>query len=182
MERCQLPGFYLGESAVWDDLYTKYYRLVVHVVRSKNIPRDDIPDVAQETWLRAYDRRTCFDARNSQSDESLAKQFSAWIGVLSAHEAINWHRRQKQHKLTASAGDLDLTALSRVCRVLFENDLAERRFDLDTVEGLSDEESFVLHQQQQGRILKEIAETLGTSQATVYRVSKRAKEKLLASF
>lgn len=77
-----------GESAAFGVLVERYQRRVVGVALAVVHNQDDAVELAQETFVRAYENLSKFESRSS---------FSTWLYRIAANLAIDFWRREGRH-------------------------------------------------------------------------------------
>jgi RNA polymerase sigma-70 factor, ECF subfamily len=77
-----------GDSAAFGVLVERYHRLVVGVALAVVHNQDDAIELAQETFVRAYENLSKFESRSS---------FSTWLYRIAANLAIDFWRREGRH-------------------------------------------------------------------------------------
>lgn len=169
MDELDVEGMMAGVEAVWNGLMAGYHRLVVHILRNRNVPEDDVDDVAQEVWLKAYRSRGTFRREEAvRSGRTAAAVVKAWIVVMSHSCAINYHRRRIH--------DLLVTSGLNECAVPAPDEIA--RLLVDWVDGLTAEEESLIRLRCAGYTYEDIAERLRRPLSTVYRAVQEVRRKL----
>jgi RNA polymerase sigma-70 factor (ECF subfamily) len=77
-----------GDSAAFGVLVERYQRRVVGVAQAVVHNQDDAIELAQETFVRAYENLSKFESRSS---------FSTWLYRIAANLAIDFWRREGRH-------------------------------------------------------------------------------------
>lgn len=77
-----------GDSAAFGVLVERYQRRVVGVALAVVHNQDDAVELAQETFVRAYENLSKFESRSS---------FSTWLYRIAANLAIDFWRREGRH-------------------------------------------------------------------------------------
>jgi len=145
-----------GDREAFGILVERYQRRVVGVALAVVHNPEDALELAQETFVRAYENLASFESRSS---------FSTWLYRIAANLAIDLHRRERRHsfvrgeeadseidRLPSPTGDsfaeYSRGELNRRLRAALEELTPEHRavILLREVEGLSyDEISDILH-------------------------------------
>jgi RNA polymerase sigma-70 factor, ECF subfamily len=77
-----------GDSTAFGVLVERYQRRVVGVAQAVVHNQDDAIELAQETFVRAYENLSKFESRSS---------FSTWLYRIAANLAIDFWRREGRH-------------------------------------------------------------------------------------
>jgi RNA polymerase sigma-70 factor, ECF subfamily len=77
-----------GDKEAFGVLVERYQRRVVGVALAVVHNPDDALELAQETFVRAYENLRSFESRSS---------FSTWLYRIAANLAIDWRRREGRH-------------------------------------------------------------------------------------
>ncbi|HUY37430.1 MAG TPA: sigma-70 family RNA polymerase sigma factor [Candidatus Binataceae bacterium] len=77
-----------GDSEAFGVLVERYQRRVANVALSVVHNQDDAIELAQETFVRAYENLSKFESRSS---------FSTWLYRIAANLAIDFWRREGRH-------------------------------------------------------------------------------------
>ena len=77
-----------GDSEAFGILVERYQRRVVGVALAVVHNQDDAIELAQETFIRAYENLSKFESRSS---------FSTWLYRIAANLAIDFWRREGRH-------------------------------------------------------------------------------------
>lgn len=91
-----------GDASAFEVLVERYQRVVFTVAYRLTANREDARDVAQNAFLRAYERLDSFDP---------TRKFFSWIYRIAVNETLNFLRAQKPHEPidraipVAAAGD-----------------------------------------------------------------------------
>lgn len=79
-----------GDSQAFGALVERYQRRVVGVAQAVVHNQDDAVELAQETFIRAYENLAKFESRSS---------FSTWLYRIAANLAIDFRRREGRHTM-----------------------------------------------------------------------------------
>jgi len=79
-----------GDRGAFGMLVERYQRRVVGVAMAVAHNQDDAIELAQETFIRAYENLAKFESRSS---------FSTWLYRIAANLAIDFRRRESRHVL-----------------------------------------------------------------------------------
>jgi len=79
-----------GDSQAFGVLVERYQRRVVGVAQAVVHNQDDAVELAQETFVRAYENLAKFESRSS---------FSTWLYRIAANLAIDFRRREGRHQV-----------------------------------------------------------------------------------
>lgn len=77
----------LGETALYEIIMRRYNQRLYRAVRSILQDEDEIEDVMQDAYVRAYKNLASFEGRS---------QFSTWLTRIALHEAFARSRRNKR--------------------------------------------------------------------------------------
>ena len=94
-----------GERSAYGELVARYEKKLLRTIYRMVGNTQTAEDLAQETFLRAYDRLDRFD--NS-------KRFGPWLFQIGVNQAIDWLRRHRRHhqislsEMTRGEGELDV--------------------------------------------------------------------------
>ena len=92
-----------GDSQAFGALVERYQRRVVGVAQAVVHNQDDAVELAQETFVRAYENLSKFESRSS---------FSTWLYRIAANLAIDFRRREGRHQVLR--GEDAETEISRI--------------------------------------------------------------------
>jgi len=92
-----------GDSKAFSVLVERYQRRVAGVAMAVVHNQDDAMELAQETFVRAYENLAKFESRSS---------FSTWLYRIAANLAIDFRRREGRH--TVLRGEEAENELSRM--------------------------------------------------------------------
>lgn len=98
VERCRL-----GERSAFGELVDRHQAGLVRFARGMVHNEDDARDLAQETFVRAYQHLDRFDAR---------RRFSVWLYGIASHVCLDWLRRRKRRDVLDLRVDLPDTGPS----------------------------------------------------------------------
>ena len=79
-----------GDSEAFGALVERYQRRVVGVAQAVVHNQDDAVELAQETFVRAYENLAKFESRSS---------FSTWLYRIAANLSIDFRRREGRHQI-----------------------------------------------------------------------------------
>jgi RNA polymerase sigma-70 factor (ECF subfamily) len=79
-----------GDSQAFGALVERYQRRVVGVAQAVVHNQDDAIELAQETFVRAYENLSKFESRSS---------FSTWLYRIAANLSIDFRRREGRHQV-----------------------------------------------------------------------------------
>ena len=97
-----------GDTRAYEQLVVRYQRLVYHVLWSRGGDPQEIEDMAQETFMRAWERLHTFDP---------AQPFKAWIARVAANLAIDHYRARSRRPVLVELPDEETAAPpGRRCR------------------------------------------------------------------
>lgn len=92
-----------GDARAFGTLVERYQRRVVGVAIAVVHNQDDAVELAQETFIRAYENLDKFESRSS---------FSTWLYRIAANIAIDFRRREGRHTvLRGEEGEYELERL-----------------------------------------------------------------------
>jgi RNA polymerase sigma-70 factor (ECF subfamily) len=74
-----------GDGEAFGELVRRYQGPIFNLAARITGSADDAMDVAQTTFLKAYDRLESFDP---------SRRFFSWLYGIGVHEALNWRQRQ----------------------------------------------------------------------------------------
>ncbi len=166
-----------GEKAWFEILIRRYNQTLYRVIRGYHVSEDDIEDIMQETYLRAYERLDQFRGHSA---------FSTWLIRIGINEALQLKRKAKQvilnednYELTSKIKQFTDTqpmkSPNHDARALIEKVIDRLPEKYKTV--------FVLHELE-GLDHEEIAQCLDISQSNVkvrlFRARKMLKDELLS--
>ena len=75
-----------GSPGAFEELIFRYNARLYHFLRHKTHTDQDVEDLAQETFLKAFRNLDRFDPR---------RRFSTWLYTIAGRQAISRYRRQK---------------------------------------------------------------------------------------
>jgi len=79
-----------GDREAFGALIQRYQQRVAGVARALVHNPDDAVELAQETFIRAYQNLRSFEGRSS---------FSTWLYRIASNLAIDWRRRESRHSI-----------------------------------------------------------------------------------
>jgi len=91
-----------GDARAYEQLVVRYQRLVYHILWSRGGEPQEIEDMAQETFMRAWERLHTFDPTQS---------FKAWIARVATNLAIDYHRARSRRPTLVELPDEETTPL-----------------------------------------------------------------------
>lgn len=151
-----------GDSEAFGVLVERYQRRVVGVALSVVKNQDDAIELAQETFVRAFENLKKFESRSS---------FSTWLYRIAANLAIDFWRREGRHVvLRGEDADREIQRLPSLqgdsFKVVSSNELSERL--KKALEQLTPEHrAVILLREVEGLSYDEISETLQCPRGTV---------------
>lgn len=74
-----------GDLTAYETLVTRYQRLVYRVLWSRGTPADDIEELAQDTFVRAWERLSTYDTQ---------LPFKAWLVRVATNLSVDRYRAQ----------------------------------------------------------------------------------------
>ncbi|MGB2867856.1 MAG: RNA polymerase sigma factor [Bacteroidota bacterium] len=163
-----------GEKTAYELIMRKYNQRLFRIVRSYIVDKDEIEDVIQDAYVKAYEAMPRFEKRSS---------FSTWLIRITINEAL---ARVKQHKRRPhQLSDGSESAEQLVQASNKENPLgtlmnSELKDILEkAVDGLPEKyRSVFLMREIEGMSIVETSESLAISQTNVKVRLNRAKEML----
>jgi RNA polymerase sigma-70 factor, ECF subfamily len=75
----------LGETGAFDELYRMFAPLVHGIVLAR-VPFDDVDDIVQEVFMKAFEKISTLRDRNA---------VGAWLAMIARHSAVEFFRRKK---------------------------------------------------------------------------------------
>ena len=78
-----------GDSSAFEVLVQRYQRIVFSVAYRLTANQEDARDIAQNAFLRAYERLDSFDTN---------RKFFSWIYKIAVNESLNYRRAHKPHE------------------------------------------------------------------------------------
>jgi len=151
-----------GDRRAFGVLVERYQRRVVGVVLAVVRNPEDAVELAQETFIRAYQNLSKFEERAS---------FSTWLYRIAVNLAIDWRRRESRHvTLRGEEADAELERIPSVVGDAFKEtargEIAERiRGALDEL--TAEQRTVILLREVEGLSYDEIAEVLNCPRGTV---------------
>jgi RNA polymerase sigma-70 factor (ECF subfamily) len=88
-----------GDNAAFETLVHRYRRMVIGLIRRVTVATDDVEDLAQQAFMKAFINISKFQFRCS---------FSSWLVTIAINEARMWgrkHRRLREVPMTATDSD-----------------------------------------------------------------------------
>src|SRR6266700_1380568 len=89
-----------GDIAAYDDLVRRYQERIYATVYHMTANHEDANDLAQETFIKAYQARKSFKGDSS---------FFTWVYRIAINKTINF-LKQRKNKMHMSLNDLDFNA------------------------------------------------------------------------
>lgn len=90
-----------GDPRAYEQLVVRYQRLVFHVLWSRGGDPQDIEDLAQETFVRAWERLHTFDP---------ARSFKTWIAQVATNLTIDHYRARSRRPIFVDLADDETAA------------------------------------------------------------------------
>ena len=78
-----------GDTSAFDVLVQRYQRIVFSVAYRLTGDQEDARDIAQNAFLRAYERLDSYDP---------GRKFFSWIYKIAVNESLNFRRARKAHE------------------------------------------------------------------------------------
>lgn len=162
-----------GDSEAFGILVERYQRRVVGVALAVVHNQDDAIELAQETFIRAYENLSKFESRSS---------FSTWLYRIAANLAIDFWRREGRHVvLHGEDADNEISRLASAHGDSFKevsrSELSERL--KQALEELTPEHrAVILLREVEGLSYDEISEVLQCPRGTVMSRLHYAREHL----
>ncbi len=91
-----------GDTRAYEQLVVRHQRLVYHVLWSRGGDPQEIEDMAQETFLRAWERLHTFDP---------TQPFKAWIARVATNLAIDHYRARSRRPILVDLPDEETAPL-----------------------------------------------------------------------
>jgi len=151
-----------GDRQAFGVLVERYQRRVVGVVLAVVHNPEDAVELAQETFVRAYQNLTKFEERSS---------FSTWLYRIAVNLAIDWRRHESRHvTLRGEEAEAELSRIPSVVGDSFKEvargETAEKIRDaLDEL--TAEQRTVILLREVEGLSYDEIAEVLHCPRGTV---------------
>lgn len=162
-----------GDSEAFGILVERYQRRVVGVALAVVHNQDDAIELAQETFIRAYENLSKFESRSS---------FSTWLYRIAANLAIDFWRREGRHVvLHGEDADNEISRMASAHGDSFKevsrSELSERL--KQALEELTPEHrAVILLREVEGLSYDEISEVLQCPRGTVMSRLHYAREHL----
>lgn len=166
-----------GEPALFAQLYRRYYKRVFALAFGMTGRREQADDMAQEVFLRAYERLGTFGGNSS---------FATWLYRLAVNHCLNYCRSEHRHRnrmvgaedATSSANAPGPGAEENIASALWQDQVQIRvRRALQALK--PDARLLIVLKDVEGLSYEEIADRLNCSTGTVASGLSRAR-KLLA--
>jgi RNA polymerase sigma-70 factor (ECF subfamily) len=164
-----------GDTEAFGKLVERYQRRVIGVAMAVVHNQDDALELAQETFVRAYENLAKFESRSS---------FSTWLYRIAANLAIDFRRREGRYTvLRGEEGETELARLPSENRNSFDEhargELNVRlRRALDEL--TSEHRTVILLREVEGLSYDEISEVLQCPRGTVMSRLHYARNRLRA--
>ncbi len=162
-----------GDTQAFGVLVERYQRRVVGVAMAVVHNQDDALELAQETFIRAYENLAKFESRSS---------FSTWLYRIAANISIDFRRREGRHTiLRGEEGEHELDRLPSERGDSFlesaRNELGRRLHD--ALQELTPEHrAVILLREVEGLSYDEISEVLQCPRGTVMSRLHYARDRL----
>jgi len=102
-----------GNNNVFEILLDRYQNHVFQIVK-KHVPRQNVPEVAQETFVRAFQSLGNFQER---------RPFKHWLAKIAVRCCYDFWREHYQNR------EVPASAISDDCRIWMENILADQSLE-----------------------------------------------------
>ena len=151
-----------GDSQAFGALVERYQRRVIGVAQAIVHNQDDAIELAQETFVRAYENLAKFESRSS---------FSTWLYRIAANISIDFRRREGRHTvLRGEDAENEIQRLPSPRGDSFEN-TARGQLNKRINEGLKEltpeHRAVILLREVEGLSYDEISEVLQVPRGTV---------------
>ncbi len=166
-----------GDRQAFGALVERYQRRVVGVVLAVVRDSEDAVELAQETFIRAYQNLASFEERSS---------FSTWLYRIAVNLAIDWRRREGRHvTLRGEEAESELERIPSTAGDSFKE--TARAQTAGKIRGALDrltpeQRTVILLREVEGLSYDEIAEALrcprGTVMSRLYYARRRLRELL----
>jgi RNA polymerase sigma-70 factor (ECF subfamily) len=162
-----------GDTQAFGVLIERYQRRVVGVAMAVVHNQDDALELAQETFIRAYENLAKFESRSS---------FSTWLYRIAANISIDFRRREGRH--TIVRGEEGEHELDRLPSERGDSFLESSRSELgrrlrDALQELTPEHrTVILLREVEGLSYDEISEVLQCPRGTVMSRLHYARDRL----
>lgn len=163
-----------GEEALFAQLYQRYYARTFALAFGMTGRREQADDMAQEIFLRAYERLGSYHGRSS---------FATWFYRLAVNHSLNYCRRERRHQGADADADAAQSlaggsaAEDRMSESLMRQQLqAQVRQALLTLK--PEARVLIVLKEIEGLSYEEIAERLNCSTGTVASGLSRARQLL----
>ena len=151
-----------GDTEAFGTLVERYQRRVIGVAMAVVHNQEDALELAQETFVRAFENVSKFESRSS---------FSTWLYRIAANTAIDFRRREGRHPTTR--GEEAETEIQRLPSGLGDSFKEAQRNELrqrlnDALEELTPEHrAAILLREVEGLSYDEISEVMQCPRGTV---------------
>jgi RNA polymerase sigma-70 factor, ECF subfamily len=151
-----------GDSKAFGNLVERYQRRVIGVALAVVRNQDDAIELAQETFIRAYENLVRFESRSS---------FSTWLYRIAANLAIDFRRREGRHNvLRGEEADAELSrmpsAVGDSFRAAHRSELGQR-INEALKELTAEHRAVILLREVEGLSYDEISEVMQCPRGTV---------------
>jgi RNA polymerase sigma-70 factor, ECF subfamily len=148
-----------GDLEAFGALVERYQRMVNALAYRMTGSTADAEDLAQETFIRAYERLGSFRG---------AARFSSWLGRITIHLCINWSRQQQRLRLLhASWGAEPRWATAAGSNAIDSMNERQERVQSALMRLPAKQRAAVILTLQEGLSHAEAARLLGCSETTV---------------
>ena len=165
-----------GDSQAFGLLVERYQRRVVGVAQAVVHNQDDAIELAQETFVRAYENLAKFESRSS---------FSTWLYRIAANLSIDFRRREGRHQvLRGEAAENEINRLPSPQGDSYQETVRtelSRRINEALKELTPEHRAVILLREVEGLSYDEISEVLQVPRGTVMSRLHYARGRLRAT-
>jgi RNA polymerase sigma-70 factor (ECF subfamily) len=159
-----------GSRAAFEELVTRYSGRLFHFLKSRSAGREDLEDLVQETFLKAYRNIDRYDAR---------WKFATWLYTMAVRLAISRHRAAGTGRFRPAAQNPECPAPGPQ-ETLVRSEEAQRQKNIWNVAGTLSPNAYeaLWLRYAEEMPVKDIARAMGKTQVGVRALLHRSRMKL----
>jgi len=159
-----------GSRAAFEELVNRYTGRLFHFLKLRSASREDLEDLVQETFLKAYRNISRYDAK---------WKFATWLYTMAVRLAISRHRAAGTGRVRTGAEDLECSSPGPQ-ETLLRGEEAQRQKNIWNVAGTLSPSAYeaLWLRYAEDMPVKDIARAMGKTQVGIRALLYRSRMKL----